>query len=122
MFQDTHGRWMILLKYTYKLIFWQDQICTFMHLVYVILGPGHVTFWRLCTDQELEKEKLAKMALESQDQEELTDLDVSTADLTRQDEEEPEEKSGVVMNLLMQTCEEQRKLIPGMLTILDRKG
>ena len=52
----------------------------------LIIGPGHVTFWRLCTDQELEKEKLAKMAQESQSDESITDHDVSTASLTKHDE------------------------------------
>ena len=77
------------------------------------IGPGHVTFWRLCTDQELEKEKLAKMALKSQSNESITDHDVSTASLTRCDEDDQEEKSGVVTRLLQTVVDDQRMLIPG---------
>ena len=88
----------------------------YIKLFYVILysGPGHVTFWRLCTDQELEKEKLAKLARQSQSKDEsLSDPDVSTATSTRQDDVESEEKTGVVKMLLESVIEDQRKLIPG---------
>ena len=72
-------------------------------------GPGHVTFWRLCTDQELEKEKLAKMARKSQSNESITDLDVPD----RQDDDESEEQSGVVKLLLDSVIEDQRQIMVG---------
>ena len=95
---------------------WLYNFVMYIKLFYVILnsGPGHVTFWRLCTDQELEKEKLAKLARQSQSKDEsLSDPDVSTATSTRQDDVESEEKTGVVKMLLESVIEDQRKLIPG---------
>lgn len=67
----------------------------------------------MCTDQELEKEKLAKMAHQSQSDESITDLDVSTSSLSRHDEEDSEQQSGVVNLLLHNVVGDQRKLIPG---------
>ena len=86
--------------------------------VNLITGPGHVTFWRLCTDQELEKEKLAKMALKSESEDSCTDLEVSTSSLASHGREEPEQKSGVVNLLLHNVLEDQRNMIPGWFNIL----
>ena len=56
------------------------------------------------------------MALKkSQSNESLTDHDVSTASLTRQDDEESEDKGGVVNLLLHSVVDDQRKMIPGKL-------
>ena len=87
------------------------SILLLFHFTKYYKGPGHVTFWRLCTDQELEKEKLAKMARKSQSNESITDLDVPT--ITRQDDDESEEQSGVVKLLLDSVVEDQRQIMVG---------
>ena len=57
---------------------------------------------------------MAKMALKrSQSNESITDHDVSTASLTRPDDEEAEDKGGVVNLLLTSVIDDQRKMIPG---------
>ena len=53
------------------------------------------------------------MAHQSQSDESITDLDVSTSSLSRHDEEDSEQQSGVVNLLLHNVVGDQRKLIPG---------
>ena len=53
------------------------------------------------------------MRRKSQSNESITDPDVSTASITRQDDNESEEKSGVVKLLLDSVIEDQRQLISG---------
>ena len=53
------------------------------------------------------------MAQESQSDESITDHDVSTASLTKHEEEEYEPKSGVVNLLLTNVLDDTRKMIPG---------
>ncbi len=75
-----------------------------------IVGPGHVTFWRLCTDQELEQEKEQKR---KQRKDSGTGVELSPYDDEDEDEDD-EGQSGIVKMVIQSVVEDQKQFIAGM--------
>ena len=81
-----------------------------VYLIICIVGPGHVTFWRLCTDQELEQEKeqKRKQRKDSGAGDELSPYDDD-------DEDDDEEgQSGIVKMVIQSVVSDQKQFISGM--------
>ena len=82
----------------------------FVYFTIWIVGPGHVTFWRLCTDQELEQEREQKR---KQRKDSGTGAELSPYDDDDEDEDE-EGQSGIVKMVIQSVVEDQKQFISGM--------